>query len=119
MARTTISGVSPDTGFLGDANIGGHFGSWLKRTPFSYLVITGKSPKPVYILIENEKISFSDADFLRGKDTQDTQAALKQKHGENAQCLVIGPAGENLVKFACIMHRKKNAAARTGLGCLM
>lgn len=119
MARTTISGVSPDTGLLGDANIGGHFGSWLKRTPFSYLVIKGKSTTPVYILIENEKISFLDADFLWGKDTQDAQDLLKKKHTDNAQCLVIGPAGENLVKFACIMHRKKNAAARTGLGCLM
>lgn len=118
-ARLTVSGKSPETGLLGDANIGGHFGAALKKAGVSYLLISGVSPKPVYILVAEGKVSIEDARHLWGKDTFETGELLEKKHGQDAQSLVIGQAGENQVRFACIMHRKKNAAGRCGMGCLM
>ncbi|MCK5420522.1 MAG: aldehyde:ferredoxin oxidoreductase, partial [Deltaproteobacteria bacterium] len=118
-ARVTISGKSPETGLLGDANIGGHFGAALKRTGIGYLVISGASPKPVYVLVHEDKITIEDAKDLWGKDTIETEELIRVKYGINAQSLTIGQAGERQVRFACVMHGKKNAAGRTGMGCLM
>jgi aldehyde:ferredoxin oxidoreductase len=118
-ARVTISGKSPETGLLGDANIGGHFGAALKKAGIGYLVISGASPKPVYVLVHEDKITIEDAKDLWGKDTIETEELIRVKYGINAQSLTIGQAGERKVRFACVMHGKKNAAGRTGMGCLM
>ncbi|MBW1839644.1 MAG: hypothetical protein JRI49_06870, partial [Deltaproteobacteria bacterium] len=118
-ARVTISGKSPETGLLGDANIGGHFGAALKRTGMGYLVISGASPTPVYILVQGDKITIENAKELWGKDTIETEELIKERYGIKAQSLTIGQAGERQVRFACVMHGKKNAAGRTGMGCLM
>jgi len=118
-ARLTISGKSPESGFLGDANIGGHFGAAFKKAGMSYLVISGSSPKPVYILVAEDKIIIEDAKELWGRDTIETGELLRERYGKGAQSLTIGPAGERQVRFACVMHGRKNAAGRCGMGCLM
>ncbi|HLB25481.1 MAG TPA: aldehyde ferredoxin oxidoreductase family protein, partial [Nitrospirota bacterium] len=122
-ARLTITGKSPETGLLGDANMGGDFGSALAGTGLRHIVITGRAERPVYLLVEKgdcgPAVSVRDAAHLWGMDTQETQAILKAELGEDAQAACIGQAGENLVRFACVMHGKKNAAGRTGMGCLM
>lgn len=116
--RVNITARSPETGLLADANIGGFFGAFLVRAGIYHLVITGKSAEPAVILVGNRSVSIHGAHTLWGLDTQESQRLLRQQHA-GAQCLVIGPAGENLVRFACIMHGVKDAAARGGLGCLM
>jgi len=124
-ARLTITGKSPETGLLGDANIGGEFGSALAGTGIRHLYITGKADRPVYILLEKKgeeayaSASVRDAAHIWGTDTFEAQRLIKMAHGEKAQVACIGPAGENLVRFACVMHGMKNAAGRTGMGCLM
>ncbi len=118
-ARANISAKSPETGLLGDANIGGYFGAHMKRTGIDYLVVTGQAETPVYLHVTPDGISIEDASDLWGGSTTDTNATLDERHGPQSQAISIGQAGENLVRFACIINRKKNAAARTGLGCLM
>jgi aldehyde:ferredoxin oxidoreductase len=118
-ARLSISGKSPETGLLGDSNIGGFFGAHLRRTGFDHLVIHGQSSRPVYVAIEEEGIQLREASHLWGKDTLETLDLLRRDHGGSSQSLVIGPGGENLVKFAAVRHGLKNIAARCGMGCLM
>lgn len=118
--RLNVSGKAPESGYLGDANVGGYFGAELAGTGYSHLVITGKSRTPVYLYIENEKISFRDAAHLWGKKTRETQTMIRDElQDDKVQTVCIGPAGENRVRFACIITGPKNAAGRTGLGALM
>ena len=118
-SRCNISGKSPESGLLGDSNIGGYFGAFMKRTGIDFLFITGSSSKPVYIYLDKERISIEDARDLWGKSTTETDTILSERYGPASQSISIGVAGENLVRFACIINRKKNTAGRTGMGCLM
>ena len=118
-SRCNISGKSPESGLLGDSNIGGYFGAFMKRTGIDFLFISGASPKPVHIYLDKEKISIEDAQDLWGKSTTETNTILTGRYGPSSQSISIGVAGENLVRFACIINRQKNAAGRTGMGCLM
>lgn len=118
MARGNISGLSPETGLLGDSNIGGFFMASLRMSGFGHIVITGRSNMPVYISIQ-ETISICDASTLWGLNTQDTQKRLRAKHGNGCQVLTIGKAGEEQIPYSAVVHNKKSAAARTGMGCLM
>lgn len=118
--RLNVSGKSPESGYLGDSNVGGFFGAELSGTGYSHLVITGKSAEPIYLYIENDSISFMDATRLWGKNTSETQSMIRQElRDDKVRTLCIGPAGENLVRFACMITGPKNAAGRTGLGALM
>lgn len=118
-ARCSISGKSPETGLLGDSNIGGYFAAHLRRTGFDHLVISGQAPRPVYVAIEEGRIQLREASNLWGKDTLETLDLIRRAHRPASQSLVIGPAGENQVRFATVRHGLKNTAARTGMGCLM
>ncbi len=119
-ARTHIMAKSPLTGLLGSANMGGFFAPELVYAGFHHLVIKGKAEKPVYIWIHNGKIEIRDATKLWGKTTTETQWAIREELGdEDIKCAVIGPAGENLVRYANVMTGIKNAAGRTGMGCVM
>ncbi len=119
-ARTHIMAKSPLTGLLGSANMGGFFAPELAWAGFHHLVITGRAEKPVYIWIHNGDINIRDAGHLWGKTTTDTQWAIREELGDDeVKSAVIGPAGENLVRYACVMTGLKNAAGRTGMGCIM
>ena len=118
--RCDIAAKSPLTGALGDSNIGGFFGLELRMAGFDHLVITGKAKKPVYLWIKEGTIKILDARHLWGKDTFKTQSLIQSDHGDKEiQSLVIGSAGENLVRFANIRTGMKSSAGRTGLGCVM
>lgn len=119
-SRMNITAKSPESGHLGDSNMGGEFGAELVQAGFSHLVITGKSPKPVYLLIRDGAIEFRDARSLMGLDTVETQRKIRQELGdEKIRVASIGLAGENLVRFASIHTGMKNAAGRTGMGAVM
>lgn len=118
--RFNITALSPTCGNLGDSNCGGHFGPHLKYAGFDHLVITGQSPTPVYLSVTNDRIEIKDAGRLWGKDTWETQRSIKEENrDERVQVAAIGPAGENLVRLACVMTGPKDAAGRTGLGAVM
>lgn len=112
--RFNISSLSPLTGFIGSSNSGGNFGIMLKKAGYDGLIITGKADKPTWINIENETITFNSAENLWGKTTSETQEALGGKTGK----LVIGPAGENLVRYAAIVSEER-VSGRTGVGAVM
>lgn len=113
-SRFNVSAVSPLTGLLTSSNCGGSFGCTLKRAGIDALVITGKSPSLVYIDVGADGVKFKDAEFLRGKGTSETQEAI----GGKGSKLVIGPAGEHLVRYACAVSDER-AAGRGGIGAVM
>jgi len=118
--RCDIAAKSPLTGAVGDSNIGGFFAPELRFAGFDHLVISGRSKKPAYVWVQDGEIEVRDAGYLWGKDTIEAQAAIRQDHGdEDIKSLVIGEAGENLVKFANVRTGMKNSAGRTGMGCVM
>jgi aldehyde:ferredoxin oxidoreductase len=119
-ARTHIMAKSPLTGLLGSANMGGFFAPELAWAGFHHLVIKGKAKKPVYLWIHNGEIEIRDASSLWGKTTTETQWAIrKELNDEEIKSLVIGPAGENLVRFANVMTGIKNSGGRSGMGAVM
>ena len=118
--RCDIAAKSPVTGGVGDSNIGGFFAPELRLADFDHLVISGKAEKPVYLWINDGKVEIRDAGHLWGKDSFETQDMIRNDNGdEEVKCLVVGVAGENLVRFANIMTGMKNSAGRTGMGCVM
>lgn len=118
-AYMTISGKSPLTGILGDSAAGGFFGVELKQAGYDQLVMTGRSEKPCYLYIADDHIEIRDASHLWGRDIWETTAAIRQELGDNAvQIAAIGPAGENLVKFATVACNNARMCGRTGMGCL-
>ena len=119
-ARTHIMAKSPLTGLLGSTNMGGFFAPELAWAGFHHLVIKGKADHPVYISINNGDIEIRDARDIWGKSVTDTQWAIREDLGdEEVKSAVIGPAGENLVRFANVMTGIKNSGGRTGMGCVM
>ena len=118
--RCDIAARSPLTGAVGDSNIGGFFGPELRFTGFDHLVITGRAEKPVYLWVSDGEIEVKDASHLWGKDTFETQTAIRSDQAdEEIKSLVIGVAGENKVRFANVRTGMKNSAGRTGMGCVM
>jgi aldehyde:ferredoxin oxidoreductase len=119
-ARTHVMAKSPLTDLLGSANMGGFFAPELAWAGFHHLVIKGKADKPVYIWINNGAIEIRDASNLWGKTVTDTQWVIREELGdEDIKSLVIGPAGENLIRYANVMTGIKNAGGRSGMGCVM
>lgn len=105
---------------VGTANSGGHFASELKFAGYDFIVFTGKASTPVYLWIDDDKVEVKDARGAWGKTTWDTDEFIKKEIGdENIQIMCIGPAGENLVKGACIITNRNRAAGRCGLGAVM
>lgn len=119
-SRFNVSAKSPLTGFLGDANSGGFWSSELRFAGFDHLVIEGRAVEPTYLWITDGQIEFRDASHLWGLDTMETQQRIKTElDSPEVQVVCIGQAGENMVRFACIIHGAKNAAGRTGMGAVM
>jgi aldehyde:ferredoxin oxidoreductase len=110
---------SPLTGIWGQGSAGGAFAAEMKKAGYDGIAITGASRKPVYIVIEDDKVEIKDASDLWGKDIYETSDILKRRHGAKADMLEIGPAGENLVKFANIMNTKWGSLSRCGGGAVM
>ena len=113
-ARWNVSTISPMTGYVTSSNCGGSFGFHLKRAGYDGVVVAGKSDRPVWLEITDEKIEIRDADFLWGKTTSETQELLGKQGGK----AVIGPAGENLVRYASIFSQER-VAGRGGTGAVM
>jgi len=118
--RTHVMAKSSLTGMIGSCNMGGFFAPELAWAGFHHLVIKGKAEKPVYLWIHNGKIEIRDARNIWGKTVTETQWTIREELGdEDIKSLVIGPAGENLVRFANVMTGIKNSGGRTGMGAVM
>jgi aldehyde:ferredoxin oxidoreductase len=119
-ARHAVGAKSPLTGGIAKSEAGEWWGAQLKRSGFDALIIEGKAEKPVYLWIHSGEVEIKDAAHLWGQRTKETQEAIRSEVGdENARIALIGPAAENLISFACIMHGTHDAAGRGGLGAVM
>jgi len=119
-SRFTVTSKSPVTGIFGDSNSGGHWGPELHMAGFDHVFIQGKADKPVYLWIDDHDVELRDAGELWGRDTWETTKAIKEEQGDDSVRVVsIGQAGENLVKFACVISDMHRAAGRTGMGAVM
>jgi aldehyde:ferredoxin oxidoreductase len=111
---------SPLTGRWGHSSCGGFFGPELKYAGYDLLHIKGKSETPVYLHIDNGFVELRDASHLWGLNTlETTDRVLDELRDQDAKVLAIGPAGENLVKYACVIGDYHRAFGRTGVGCVM
>ena len=118
--RHGVGGKSPLTGGLGSSEAGGWWGAELKRAGLDGIVIQGRADQPVYLWIHDGQVEFRPADHLWGLLTGDVQAAIRTELGDERACISsIGPAGENLVRYAAIMTHVNRAAGRTGMGAVM
>jgi len=126
-ARMAAVFKSPLTGFFGESLCGGYIGTELAKAGLDAIIVLGQSPDPVYLLIQDGTVEIKNASHLWGLDTYATEKELWSELGE-VMTACIGPAGENLVRFACIVHglymheRKKLRGGffgRTGGGAVM
>lgn len=118
-SRLHVGARSPLTGLLGSSSVGGHFGAALRAAGYQAVVVRGRAAGPVLLRITEEGASIEDAADLWGTDTRVAAARLEARFGAGARFLVIGPAGENRVRYACIMTDTRHAAGRTGMGAVM
>ena len=118
-SRYSVVAKSPLTGIWGHANSGGSFGPALKRSGYDGIIFEGISPSPVYLKIIDGRAELCDAEHLWGKTVHETEDLLQGAWEERLTIASIGPAGENLVKYAAIMNNKHRAAGRCGLGAVM
>ncbi len=118
--RHCIGTKSPLTGGIAKSEVGEFWAAELKRAGFDALIITGKSAKPVYLFIKDGEIVIKDAFHLWGKLTGEAQSAIREELGDDRiRVSLIGPGGENLVKYACVMSGLYDAAGRGGTGAVM
>ena len=99
-------------------NIGGWFATELKYAGYDGLIIQGKADEPVHIKIEDDSIEILPADDLWGLRVHQTQAALEERYGHEFKSMVIGPAGENLVRIASITTGNDCVFAKGGFGAV-
>jgi aldehyde:ferredoxin oxidoreductase len=119
-ARIGIGAKSPMTGGIGKSEVGGYFGTEMKLAGFDGIIVEGQADSPVYLWLQDGKAEIRDAGHLWGKDTRETETAIREETGEKfARVASIGPAGERLVRFACFVHDLHDIAGRTGLGAVM
>lgn len=117
--RVFFGAKSPLTGGYADSAMGGYFSPELKKAGYDYLLFTGKSSKPVYLLIEDENVKLKDASSYWGQGAITVEKSLKKELSNKHQIVTIGPAGEKLVRYSCITHNIGRNAGRTGIGAVM
>lgn len=120
-SRYSVVSKSPQTGIFGESNSGGSWAEMLKKSGFDGIVIKGKAPKPVYLLLNNGEVELRDASHIWGKDTFEIDPILKSETNGKAVLACIGQAGEKCVPLAAIMNDgiDARAAGRCGMGAVM
>jgi aldehyde:ferredoxin oxidoreductase len=118
--RNAVGGKSPLTSLFGEADVGGYWGAELKRAGYDALIVEGRAKKPVYIWIHDDQVEIRDASHLWGQLTAPVQEAIREELEDPLiRVTQIGPAGENLVRFACVVNDLHHFAGRTGMGAVM
>ncbi|MFZ5918002.1 MAG: aldehyde ferredoxin oxidoreductase family protein [Chloroflexota bacterium] len=117
--RYALVTKSPLTGTICASNSGGYFPAAFKTAGYDAIVISGQAERPVYLWIDDERVQIRDAAPFWGLDVSHTDRAIKAATGKGARVACIGPAGENLVRYAAVMNDVHRAAARSGVGAVM
>lgn len=116
--RHLLMAKSPKTNVVSGSYVGGYLGHELGKSSYDGIIIRGASPEPTYLVLKNGKADLRDAGNLWGCDTATTEDTIKQQEGD-VRVASIGMAGENLIKFSCVIHDKTRAAGRPGFGAVM
>jgi aldehyde:ferredoxin oxidoreductase len=118
--RHSVGAKSPLTEGYGEAEAGGYWGAELKKAGYDALIIEGQAATPTWLWVTSEGVEFRDATPLWGLPTGETQEAIRRELGDAlVRVAQIGPAGENLVRYACVVNDLKDVAGRTGMGAVM
>ena len=118
-SRGSVAARSPLTGNWGDSSCGGYFAPALRYAGFDGIVITGRAAAPVWLHIAENTVTLKSAGDLWGRTTSATDQVLKAENGRFCRTLVIGPAGENKVRYANILNEAHHAFGRAGFGAVM
>ncbi len=118
-SRYSVFTKSPQTGIYSESYSGGKITLCLSRTGYDAIIIEGKSKRPTFLEISDREVVFHPASNLWGKETYEAEEAILKKVGKGSGALVIGPAGENLVKFAIIESEHGRSLGRAGIGAVM
>jgi aldehyde:ferredoxin oxidoreductase len=126
LAGTTVQSASrwlsitksPLTGCYARSSGGADFGAWLKFAGYDLVIIEGKSEKPVYLYITPERVSIEEAHEIWGLTSQKAQDWIAARYGKNTRTACVGPAAENLVRYAAIVSGRRTAS-RCGTGTVM
>jgi len=118
-SRYAVFTKSPQTGIYSESYSGGKITLSLSRTGYDAIIIEGKSNHPIFLEVSDEGVIYHDASDLWGKETYEVEEAILNKVGKDSGALVIGPAGENLVKFAVIGSERWRSLGRAGIGAVM
>ena len=118
-SRYAVFTKSPQTGIYSESYSGGKITLSLSRTGYDAIIIEGRSNHPIFLEISDKEVFFHPASSLWGKETYEAEEAILKKVGKDSGALVIGPAGENLVKFAVIESEHGRSLGRAGIGAVM
>jgi len=110
---------SPLTGGIANSNSAGDFSCAIKFAGYDMFIVEGKADAPVYLYVDDDDVEIRDAANLWGLDTEATERAVIAATAPDAKVSCIGPAGENLVRFACVMNDMGRAAGRSGVGAVL
>jgi branched-chain amino acid transport system ATP-binding protein len=113
-SKTAFATKSPLTGIFVDSYVGGNLGPEMRFAGYELVTVRGKAKKPVCVYINDEEVKIEDASDLWGKDVVETEEALKGRFGRDARIASIGPAGENLISYACVCHEIYRQLGRGG-----
>ncbi|MDD5082044.1 MAG: aldehyde ferredoxin oxidoreductase family protein [Dehalococcoidales bacterium] len=118
--RHSIGCKSPETFGYAKSESGGFWGAELRHAGFDGIIVEGRADKPVYLWVHDGEAEIKDASHLWGKTTKETQETIRNEIGDQRiRMVMIGPGGENMVRFACVINDLKEAAGRGGTGAIM
>lgn len=118
-SRFAVFSKSPATGGYGESYCGGSLAPKIKGCGVDAIVLTGKADDLTFLAIDEQGVTFHDAGMLRGKDTFESEDYILERSAPGAGAMVIGPAGENLVRFACIKSDRWRSLGRGGMGAIL
>jgi aldehyde:ferredoxin oxidoreductase len=120
LSRFSVTAKSPLGGAIGESQAGGYWGPELKFAGFDAVVITGRASSPVYLWIHENRVEIMPAEWLWGLDAGDAQERIRSALGDDRiRAALIGPGGENRVRFACIVNDNRHFNGRCGMGAVM
>jgi len=119
-AKTAFASLSPLTGYYGDSNMGGNFGTELRQAGYDALVIVGRAEKLSFLWIDGDEVQIVPAAHLAGKGALEAEGLIREAlQSQEVRIAAIGPAGENLVRFATINCDWSRNAGRCGMGAVL
>jgi len=118
--RNSVGAKSPLTGAYGEAEAGGFWGAELKRAGFDAIIVEGKASSPVYLWINDQNVEIRDASRLWGLEIKKSQETLQNElEDKRVKVAQIGPGGEKLVRYGCVINDMNHVAGRCGIGAVM